>query len=383
MTVAIVYQFLPHYRAGIFLKLLESKRHNYIFVAGHNNLAPSIPEWLVPSGTPFAEANCYWLWRPWFYQHGLAALALRKDIHAIIYLGTPYSLSTWYSAIIGKLTGKRILFWTHGWLANKGRFREQIKKRFMRLADTLLLYGTRAKSIGARMGFSSDRMVVIYNSLNYHEQEAIRNQIRDEDLIELRLRMFGDASTPYAICTARLTRECGLELLLAAQAVLREDNKVVNVVLVGDGPERGRLSTLARAKSLPVFFVGACYDEAAVARLIRGASVTVSPGKVGLTAIHSLTYGTPVITHDHFDQQAPEVEAIEPGRNGDLFKHGDVDDLARLMWKWCSRSWPDEELRTRCYEAVERNYNPTSQVEAIEGALAASGRANAIESGGA
>lgn len=368
-TVAIVYHFLPHYRSGVFLRLLESTRYKYLFVAGHNNLAPGIPEWQAPKEAHFLEAPCCWLRRPWFYQRGLAKLALRKDVSAIIYLGTAYSLSTWYSAALAKLSGKRVLFWTHGWLTSKGRLHEAVKEHFMRLADTLLLYGHRAKSIGAGKGFSSDRMVVIYNSLNYIEQRAIRDRIRDDDLRSLRSRMFGDSNTPYAICTARLTRECGLDLLLSAQAMLRSENKLVNVVLVGDGPEREQLQERARGEGLPVVFVGACYDEAIVAPLIRAASITISPGKVGLTAIHSLTYGTPVITHDDPNQQPPEVEAIRAGHNGDLFRNGDVSDLARVMWKWCSRPWPNEELRERCYEVVEQYYNPASQVEAIERAL--------------
>jgi 1,2-diacylglycerol 3-alpha-glucosyltransferase len=368
MTVAIVYHFLPHYRGGVFQQLLESDKYNYIFVAGHNNLAPSIPEWRPPD-TLFVEARCNWIHKPWFYQKGLVAVALRKDIGAIIYLGAPYSISTWYSAILAQLTGKTVLFWTHGWLAKKGRLHDAIKKRFMCLADIILLYGERARTIGEGLGMSSDRMVVIYNSLDYAEQKRIREGIRDQDLIELRLRMFGDSNTPYAICTARLTRECDFDLLFSAQAILLKTNRIVNIVLVGDGPERKRLESLVRSESLPVFFVGACYDEAILAPLIRAANVTVSPGKIGLTAIHSLAYGTPVITHDDPDRQGPEVEAILPDSNGDLFRHGSAEDLARLLWKWCSRPWPDPALRANCHEVIERHYNPASQAQAIECAL--------------
>lgn len=145
MTVAIIYHFLPHYRAGIFLQLLESAKYNYIFVAGNNNLAPSIPEWHPTDRSRFVEARCNWVRKPWFYQKGLVTLALRKDIGAIIYLGAPHSISTWYSAILARLTGKKVLFWTHGWLARKGWLHDAIKKRFMCLADIVLLYGERAK----------------------------------------------------------------------------------------------------------------------------------------------------------------------------------------------------------------------------------------------
>jgi glycosyltransferase involved in cell wall biosynthesis len=368
-TVAIVYHFLPHYRAGIFLTLLESTKYNYVFVAGHNNLAPSVPEWDVPEHLHVVDAGCKWIHRPWFYQRGLAVLALRKDISAIIYLGTPHSVSTWYSAILARLTGKQVLFWTHGWISKKGWVHDAVKKLFMGLADILLLYGQRAKIIGEGMGIPADKLLVIHNSLDYVRQKTLRDLIHDSDLIALRARLFGDSNTPYVICTARLTRECDLGLLLSAMSLLRSDHKIVNALLVGDGPEREALETQARTEALPVVFVGACYDEKTVAPLIRAANVTVSPGKIGLTAIHSLTYGTPVITHDDAARQGPEVEAIVPDVNGDLFQRGNAHELARLIWKWCSRTWPDPAQRALCYEVIERHYNPASQAQVIEFAL--------------
>lgn len=37
-------------------------RYHYIFAAGHNNLAPSIPEWHIPDRTRFVEARAA-VWR--------------------------------------------------------------------------------------------------------------------------------------------------------------------------------------------------------------------------------------------------------------------------------------------------------------------------------
>ena len=43
-------------------------------------------------------------------------------------------------------------------------------------------------------------------------------------------------------------------------------------------------------------FQGAVFDESN-SELIYHSDLCVSPGNVGLTAIHSLTYGVPVATH--------------------------------------------------------------------------------------
>ena len=51
-----------------------------------------------------------------------------------------------------------------------------------------------------------------------------------------------------------------------------------------------------------IWFYGACYDESKLGELIFNADLCVSPGNVGLTAVHSMGYGTPVITHNNFAQ---------------------------------------------------------------------------------
>ena len=76
-----------------------------------------------------------------------------------------------------------------------------------------------------------------------------------------------------------------------------------------------------------VLFYGACYKEKILAPLIMMADICLSPGEVGLTALHSLIYGTPVITHDNFSKQMPEFEAICPGVSGEFYKYGNLDDL--------------------------------------------------------
>ena len=57
----------------------------------------------------------------------------------------------------------------------------------------------------------------------------------------------------------------------------------------------------------------------------------VSPGNVGLTAMHALVYGIPVISHSNAAAQMPEFEAITPGLTGELFKENDVFSLCESL----------------------------------------------------
>jgi glycosyltransferase involved in cell wall biosynthesis len=171
------------------------------------------------------------------------------------------------------------------------------------------------------------------------------------------------------ICTTRLTPQCQFDLLLEAQARLRAEGRIVNVLLVGDGPERDALHRLAIRLGVTVNFYGECYDETELAGLTMAAHATVSPGKVGLTAIQSLAYGTPVITHSDFDAQMPECEAIVPGKSGDFFERNNVFDLARVIRNWTASEAPEPHRRAECYDIIERFYNPEFQARVIDRAV--------------
>jgi glycosyltransferase involved in cell wall biosynthesis len=158
-------------------------------------------------------------------------------------------------------------------------------------------------------------------------------------------------------------------LLIEAAARLRGEGFPVALLLVGDGPERAALEQLAKERNVPAHFAGACYDEAQLARFTMASNVTVAPGKVGLTAIQSLAFGTPVVTHDDISDQMPEWEAIIPGRNGSLFRKNDVAALADSMRPWLAAPGVDAAIRAECHRAIDRFYNPDMQRRAIERAV--------------
>ena len=97
--------------------------------------------------------------------------------------------------------------------------------------------------------------------------------------------------------------------------------------------------------------------------------MSVSPGKIGLTAMHSMTYGTPVISHNNLDKQMPEFEAIVPGMTGDLFEYNDVKDLSITIEKWLFAKTKRPEIIDKCINVIQENFSPESQVVAIESAL--------------
>ena len=114
-----------------------------------------------------------------------------------------------------------------------------------------------------------------------------------------------------------------------------------------------------------MWFYGACYDELENATLLYNADLCVSPGNVGLTAMHALTFGTPVITHNNFPMQMPEYEAVINGKTGMFFSYNDVNNLAQTINKWMTTSKSRDEIRESCYNVIDDKYNPHKQIDIL------------------
>jgi glycosyltransferase involved in cell wall biosynthesis len=118
-----------------------------------------------------------------------------------------------------------------------------------------------------------------------------------------------------------------------------------------------------------IVFNGPCYGEENLAPLLMLSDLCVAPGEVGLTAMHVLAYGTPVITHDNPEKQMPEFESIIPGKSGLFFSEGDVDDLAAKIRDWLETNPDRNVVRNACYAVIDKYYNPHTQLDILNAAV--------------
>jgi hypothetical protein len=84
--------------------------------------------------------------------------------------------------------------------------------------------------------------------------------------------------------------------------------------------------------------------------------------------MHAMAYGVPVITHDDLCRQMPEVEAIHPPISGQLFRHGNVDSLCRVM-SYYLESGSQTVDSEKIIRVIEEAYTPSVQCKLIERAL--------------
>lgn len=369
-SVNVVYHHFPHYRRPVLQELVKNGAHKYRFFGSHQ------PVHGIESFSGDAEINIFPLdfslkGKRWVLK-GYWPAVFDQTAECLIIIGNPNMLASWLMAVVGRLIGKKVLFWAHGWLKAEPPIKRFVRNFYFSLSHKVLVYGERAKCIGINNGFSSERISVIYNSLDFNRAQQLIREIEaseNGDISRPQL-LFEDASRPLIICTARLTDLCRFDLLIQAADILkRELGVVVNILLIGDGPEMGSLKKLSMDLGVSVNFYGACYDERILAGFIYYSDITVSPGKIGLTVIHSMTYGTPSITHGDLDGQMPEVEAIEPGVTGLLFERNNVVDLANKIDAWLKMDLPRNSVRRACQKIVQEKWNPVRQRQLIDSAI--------------
>jgi len=292
------------------------------------------------------------------------ALAYKK----IVLLGDPHGIHNWIICLLGRLLGRDVYLWTHGWYGNETVAKGILKKFLFRLASRILVYGPRSKKLLITEGFSADRIKVVFNSLDYDRQVYIRSR---DDRNETFFRYFGN-SNPVIVYVGRVQKIKRLDLLVKALDRLKQEGLAVNFVLIGGVGDDRSIQELVEHSGLSdsVWFYGPCYDESEICNIISHSDVCVSPGNVGLTAIHALTYGCPVITHNDFSKQMPECEAIIPGETGDFFNYGDIADIALKIRFWIEkRKKFRKTVSDQCYSEISKRWNPHVQIERIGEAL--------------
>lgn len=363
--VAIIDNYAPHYRLPLWSALSQSRNIEYCFFAfsGEVEGIKTIShEEFIKNNIKYKELKNILLKGILIWQKGVRKIVLENNFTHYIFNGDMYCLTTWIGASIVRLSGCKVTFWGHGLYGNEGWLKKRIRVLFYKIPNYHLVYNNRAKQLLIKENFNSSHVFVVYNSLDYAFQKRIFNSLNNDLLNKRKFELFHN-NDHTIIFIGRIVKEKQLDLLLNALNILKTKGTCYNLLLVGEGPETNNIKRkIIEYRLDSVKFWGSCYSESTIGELIGSSDLTVSPGNVGLAAIHSLSYGTPVITHRDFTKQGPEVEIIEEGITGAFFEKDNPISLANSIFDWFCNN-PDSNLkRQRCRIKIDKYYNPEYQI---------------------
>lgn len=300
-----------------------------------------------------------------YWKEGILRLLFNKQRKVFFTLAESRSLTDYLFIGLSYLLKKKVYVWTHGWYGKESKMEAALKKWQFRHVDGVFVYSNYARELMIKEGISADKIFTIHNSLHYDQQKALRERVTPSNIYK---EHFGN-DNPTIIFIGRLTKVKKLYMVIEALSKLKDSGENYNLVFVGDGSEKDSLEHRVENLELKdrVWFYGACYDEKQNAELIYNADLCVSPGNVGLTAMHALVFGCPVITHNCFKWQMPEFEAIQAGVTGDFFEMDNVDALSDCISRWfAEKSSVRDEVRKACFNEIDTQWNPYFQMEVIK-----------------
>ncbi len=378
--VVIVSKYLPHYRLSVLNKLSLFKEIEFTIVASPISQKEGIKmlELDVAYKSPELGGIRWHFSKSLFYykslqiwQTNVLNKIINSKLDVIVLEGAVSHLSTWLFSILCYFFRKKVLFWSHGLKGNDKGLKKHFRVLFYKyLPHANLVYGEFQKNVMIKLGIPSEKIFVVGNSLNYKYQKQIKVQLTNnaELLKRNKLDLFQN-DYPTLIFIGRLVDSKKVNMILYALEKLNKLDWKFNCIIIGSGNQAQNLQYLSLNLNLTsqVFFVGDLHEEEMIAKYFCLSDMMVSPGNVGLNCIHALTYGVPVLTHNNFYFQGPEVEAITAGKNGLFFENDNQEDLVNQIINWFSMD--HRGLEGNCLSPIENKFNSDIHANRIVDAI--------------
>ena len=270
-------------------------------------------------------------------------LPLRIDCDVLDCQNFPY-LSCFSCKLISSLRGcKLFITWHEVWgeywreyMGETGRVGQTVEWAAARLTDRNIVVSKRTQrellSLGAKAAW------LVPAGIDWKMISRIVPSKEQSDLI-------------YA---GRLIQHKNIDLLIRAVKMIKSEVPDVRVLIIGDGPELGRLKALAREQDLDnnINFLGFLEDYNYALSLMKSSRIFVSPSTregFGMAALEANACGIPVITVNH--NMNAVMDLI--GKDNGLICQPKEEALAQAI---CTLLQDRTISRERCIEAA-REYD--------------------------
>jgi glycosyltransferase involved in cell wall biosynthesis len=257
--------------------------------------------------------------------------------------------------------GIRVLSVSRGWTRHMLRVRvfEALDRRILRLMDGVICVSEGQAARVRRAGVNPERVRVIRNAIDTSRFDNIDRGGRAE--LE---RLFASPPKTIVIGVGRLSPEKGFDQLVRAAELVAQTRHSVGFALIGDGPDRAMLETLARSLGLQnsIAFAGFRTD---IDRLIAGADILAqSSYSEGLpnVLLEAGAASVPVVATDVGGTR----EVVRDGETGYLVPSGDPAALAARLIELIESSTQRADMGARARARVSREFSFAHQAAEYE-----------------
>jgi len=286
------------------------------------------------------------------YQRGLMDWLKAWNPDALIMEANPRYLSTPSAVKWMHKQNKPVIGWGLGapspqplsqWKRGAG-----VRARFINQFDAMMAYSQRGADEYAALGFPREKIFVAHNSVAMPPSSPLPARLSTFD------------SQPMILFVGRLQARKRLDSLLRACAEIKN----IRLVIIGDGPERESLQSLAQAIYPSAEFIGAKHGVE-LKPYFEEADLFVLPGTGGLAVQEAMSYGLPVIVAQG---DGTQDDLVRKG-NGWQIPPDDFDALVSTMKNALSDIARLRKLGGESYRIVKEEINIEKMAETFVTAL--------------
>ncbi len=238
--------------------------------------------------------------------------------------------------------GIRMVSWCHGInLQKKDQF--WVNKLYyirQKLAHAVLLY---SESERKHVRTKAAKVFVANNTLNF---EAIPSILSSREELK---EKYGLAGKKVVLCVGRMDVNNRKPQYLV-DGFERFPFPGGFLLLVGPGLDPVLVRRMENRENMRA--VGPIYDPIPVNELFRLADVFCMPGAIGLAINQAFYHGLPVVLENV--NHGPEGIYFQEGRNGLLFREGDVEDMMAKLKQLCSDEALQQSFSAQAKKTVGR-----------------------------
>lgn len=316
---------LAHYRKDAFEIFRNTKDFEFIIAAGREY--QGIKSVVNEKDVLFNYISFKLLGHTFYYLKGALKYVLKNKKANIICTGVDIHLiHTLLICFIHKFLLRRNFFWySHATFGKQGKFGIFIRKFFYRNSDGILAYNNKSLENLKSINYNPKNVIIVRNSNNFEDYGFL-----NYDIINRKQN-----NKLYLMYSGRLTKEKKIETILkSAKFLIENDFKDFKFHIIGNG-ELEYYKT--RCKELDIFeyveFLGPKYGQEAHQYFLNS-DLFIYPSGIGLSIVHALSFGLPIITTDKIELHFPEFELFKKDITGDFFVNDDADSLANKIIEW-------------------------------------------------
>lgn len=364
MRIAVITNVIPGYREDFYRRLFAHYGKNIqVFcqasISGmnleciHEKYTENIT---IVNSIGIKKEAIAWQFIPYKY--------LYENFDLIFISGNPRVISNVFWATLFKLLGKKIVIWGQYHTANSGKLTEYIRLLWWKMFRNVFLYTEMEEKQYKQSRSGSAVVIGMNNGLDQsginHTRKSINQNALDEWTEDHHVR-----GKQVILSCARLDRKNKFDVMVRALPELIRQHPATVWCVIGGGDEESRLTAMAAGLNVSqyIHWLGPIYEEEKLAPWFMSAICLVHPGSIGLSLLHAMGYGLPVVTHDNPLNQMPEFSALIPGVNGVLYKEDDVSSLSKEIIRLIENKELAKSLSEQAIMTVNEKYNTRVMAE--------------------